>query len=146
MKRKYAPYEHHYPIKTKRVFNVYGVDDPEKSLLAKRLFLVTTDYERAVYVIENNITDIAENGYYAYMILEPLVFDQLYPEGDPLEIYRWSPKTDLFYHVGIHHVSVIFDKGGLVTPKEWIVYDFPQYKDYEGDISDILQVGVDNIL
>jgi len=116
----------------KRIFMVYGIDDPEKSLDIKRLFLITDDYERAVHVIKDNVTDIAENGYYPYMLLQPIIFDAMYPEQDSIQVYRWSRRADKFYHIGCHAMMC------SEWPK-WVVYDKPEYENYKGDIADFFE-------
>ena len=125
-----------YAEEGKRIFMVYGIDNPEESLDIKRLFLITDDYERAIHVIKNNVTDIAENGYYPYMLLQPIIFDEMYPEQDSIQIYRWSRKTDIFYHVG-HRAMMLCSENS--EDEDWIAYDKPEYKNYKGDIADFFE-------
>ena len=136
-----------YAEKGSRIFLIYGIENPEVSMNMKRLFLVTKNYGRAVEVVEKNITDIAEYGYYPFMAIQPIIFDRLYGEQDSIQIYRWSHKTDLFYHVGYcpllsvakANSSIILDgRGRPHDTGEFIVYDKPEYKNYVGDIFDII--------
>jgi len=90
----------------KKVYMVYGFNSLNTYQDIQRIWYITENYEAVLNIVKNNITDLAENGYYPFMAIQPLTIDCISPDNDPIEIFQWSRKTNKFYYIGYYNTFV----------------------------------------
>ena len=116
----------------RKAYLVYAIKAPDRTWEATRMWLLSDDLKDTEKFVLDNQTDIAENGEYPFIAIQPLTYNTIDIAKDPIKVYEWSKLTNKFYYIGYQATYMNSNEDGKFH------YLKPEYGMHHDDISNII--------